>query len=94
MDLHRQLRAHEGGKVLQGRTRDLRHGTIVEEQALLRLFTHALDFAEGALDGSLGTEVAVKGNAEAVRFVADVLEHLQGLGIPVDEQGIRIPPRG
>ena len=29
-------------------------------------------------------------DAEAVRFVADALQDLQGLGVAVDEEGIRV----
>ena len=63
----------------------------MQQQALFRLLAHALDLVQGALDGRLGPQVAVEGDAEAVRFVADTLEHLQGLGIPVDKQRIRVP---
>ena len=94
MYFHREFRAHEGRQVLQRRLGDLRHGAVVKEQALLGLFAHALDFAQGALDRGLGAEVAVERDAETVRFIADALQDLQGLGIAVDEQGDTGHPRG
>ena len=60
MYFHREFRAHEGRQVLQGRLGDLRHGAVVEEETLLGLLAHALDFTQGALDGGLGAEVAVE----------------------------------
>ena len=90
MYFHRELCAHEGRQVLQGRLGDLRDGAVVEKEALLGLLPHALDFTQGALNGGLGAEVAVERDAETVRLIADALEHLQGLGVAVDEQGIRV----
>jgi hypothetical protein len=55
----------------------------MQEQALLGLFSHALDFPQGALDGGLGPQIAVEGDAEAVSFVANALQDLQGLRVAV-----------
>ena len=90
MYFHRQFRAHEGRQVFQGGLGDLRDGAVVEQQALLGLLAHAFDLAQGALDSCLGAEIPVESNAEAVRLVPDALQDFQGLGVPVDEQGIRI----
>ena len=76
---HRQLRPHQRRQILQRRLGDLRHGAIVQQQPLLGLLTHTFDLAEGALNGGLGAEIAVEGNAEAVRLVPDALLDLQGL---------------
>ena len=85
MYFHRELRTYKGRQVLQGGLGNLRDGTVVEEQTLLGLLANALDLAQGALDGGLGAEIAVEGDAETVRFVADPRQDLQGLGVAVDE---------
>ena len=63
----------------------------MHQEALLRLFPNAFDLPEGTLDGRLGPQVPVEGNAKAVGLVTDALQHLQGLRIPVDKERIRIP---
>ena len=83
--------AHQCGQVRLGRGRDADHAAEVHQQALLRLLPHARNGAERRLDGGLAAQRAVEGDAEAVRFVADALQHLERLGIAVQEQGIRIP---
>ena len=79
MNSNGQVGTDQGGEFFEGRRGDAGHGAITQQQALLRLRPHPADFPQGALDGRLGTQVPVEGDAEAVRLVPDVLENLQRL---------------
>jgi len=49
----------------------------MKQEPLLRLFTHSLDVAQHRMDLRLAAQVAVEGDAEAVRFVADLHQDLE-----------------
>ena len=79
MNPHREVGADLRGQVLQRGGGDAGDGAVMEQQALLGLLADAFDVAQGAVDGRFGAEVAVEGDAEAVGFVADLLQDAQGL---------------
>ena len=90
MNPHREIGADLRGQVLQRGRGNAGDGAVVEQQALLGLLADALDIAQGAVDGRFGAEVAMEGDAEAVGFVADLLQDAEGLRVPVDEKGIGV----
>ena len=82
--------ADKRGQVRLRRGRDAGHAAEMHQQALLGLLPHAGNGAQRRLDGRLAAQRAVEGDAEAVRLVADALQHLEGLRIAVDEQGVGV----
>ena len=63
----------------------------MQQEALLGFGADAGNLAQGALDGRFGAQVAVEGDAEAVGFVANLLQYFQRARVAVDEQRIRVP---
>ena len=48
-----QFSTYQGGEFLQGGIGNAGNRTVMEDEALFGLFAHALDFAQGTLDGRL-----------------------------------------
>ena len=62
----------------------------MQQEPLLRLLADTLDLPQGGVDLGLAAEVAMEGDTETVRLVADLLQDFQRLGVAIDEKGIGI----
>ena len=69
----------EGGQVVPGRGGDPGHGTVMQDEPFLGLFADAFDFTEHGSHLGLAPQLAMEGDAEPVRLVADLLQQLQRL---------------
>ena len=64
-----------GGKSVKGCFRNAFHALEVPKKSLLGTGAYTPDGGKFAYDGRLGTAVAVVGDAETVRLVAELLHH-------------------